>query len=132
MSDLSVLENVLLPLMPRFTSLKKARARAQQALADVGIEALAASPAAQLSGGQRQRVALARALVGRPDYLLADEPTAHQDDHGAQTVIDVLAAARARGAVVVVTAHDPRLVECALADQRFHLADGKLRTVDAP
>lgn len=132
MTDLTVLENVLLPLMPRLTRLEKARAWAQQALADVGAEALAATRAAHLSGGQRQRVALARALVGRPDYLLADEPTAHQDATGARRVIDVLAAARDRGAVVVVTAHDPRLVECGLADQRLHLADGRLGAVPEP
>ncbi len=130
LADLSVLENVMLPLVPRFSRLEKARERALAALAAVGADDLAPAPITTLSGGQRQRVALARAVVGRPDYLLADEPTAHQDDAGAEFVTGVLRAARDRGAVVVATAHDPRLVSGGLADVRYHLAAGRLERID--
>ena len=126
LGDLTVHENVLLPLVPRFRRLERARARVEQALQAVDADALSRAPVGTLSGGQRQRVALARAVVGEPDYLLADEPTAHQDNDGANRVIAVLDAARARGAVVVVTAHDPRLIEGVGPDQHFHLADGRL------
>ena len=134
LNDLTVLENVMLPLVPRLTKLHRARQRTLQALAEVGADDLAGASVSALSGGQRQRVGLARALVGRPDYLLADEPTAHQDDAGANRVVDVLAAVRARGAVVVVTAHDPRLVESGIADRRFHLVEARLEasTNDTP
>lgn len=126
LTDLTVLENVMLPLVPRFTRLDKARHRARLALEEAGASQLAGAAVATLSGGQRQRVALARAVVGRPDYLLVDEPTAHQDNAGTARVIDVLRKARDRGAVVVVTAHDPRLIDADLADQRLRLVEGRL------
>ncbi|MEO1336051.1 MAG: ATP-binding cassette domain-containing protein [Myxococcota bacterium] len=130
LDDLSVVENVMIPLIPRFTRLGRAEARARAALAEVDAEPLATAAVSGLSGGQRQRIGLARAVVTRPDYLLIDEPTAHQDDAGAQKVAALLTSAKDRGAVVIATAHDPRLVDCGVADQRFHLADGRLAPID--
>lgn len=124
--ELTVLENVLLPLVPKRGRAAEARAAARAALARLDVEGLAGSPVGALSGGQRQRVALARALAGAPRYLLADEPTAHQDAGGTEVVLAALAAARAAGAVVVVTAHDPRLVDADLADDRWRLVEGRL------
>jgi putative ABC transport system ATP-binding protein len=125
-SGLSVLENVILPLIPRGRSLAALRAAGHEVLAELGLADLAGASADRLSGGERQRVALARALVGRPDFLMADEPTAHQDPGNAARVLQVLAACRTRGAAVVVAAHDPRVVGAGVADRRWHLAAGRL------
>ncbi len=125
MPELTVLENVVLPLVPRRVALAAARAQAHAALAAVGAEPLAARSARALSGGEKQRVALARALVATPRFVLADEPTAHQDDAASARVIAALAAARDRGAVVVVAAHDPRLVAHPAVDRRLALAGGR-------
>ncbi len=126
LSELSVLENVMLPLVPQRRRVQQARAEAQAALEAFGVQGLAGAQVGALSGGQRQRVGLARAVAATPSYLLADEPTAHQDAEGADVVMTQLSQARSRGAVVVVTAHDPRLIDAAWADVRWHLADGAL------
>jgi putative ABC transport system ATP-binding protein len=123
---LSALENVIVPLVPRGRPIAELRTSGLSALEAVGAAALAPEPAGALSGGERQRVALARALVGRPGFLLVDEPTAHQDAAGAERIAGVLSEAAARGAVVVVSAHDPRLLEAGLAGRRFDMRDGTL------
>ena len=125
-SELSVLENVILPLVPRAASLTALRAAGREVLAQLALAHLAGAQASQLSGGERQRTALARALVGRPDFLIADEPTAHQDPANAEGVLQALAALRRRNAVVVVAAHDPRVVAAGVADHRWRLDAGRL------
>jgi putative ABC transport system ATP-binding protein len=109
--ELTALENVMVPLLPRYMSVSALRARARSALERTAAADLAPRPSGELSSGEQQRVALARALVTGPSYLLADEPTAHQDDHGTATVLNALTEEAARGAAVVVTSHDPRLTE---------------------
>jgi putative ABC transport system ATP-binding protein len=109
--ELTALENVMVPLLPRRTSLSAARAQAGSALDRVAAANLAARCSGELSAGQQQRVAFARALVTSPAYLLADEPTAHQDDDGASTMLRALTEEAGRGATVVVTSHDRRLTE---------------------
>ena len=71
-------------------------------------------------------IGLARALVGAPDYLLVDEPTAHQDDDRTEQVLGVLRTAAARGAVVVAVGHDARLRDADGVGLRFLLAEGRL------
>lgn len=126
LDDLSALENVLLPLVPRGLRVADARTRARAALAELASEALAPARAGVLSGGERQRVALARALVVRPRWLLVDEPTSHQDDASAERVVAALGRARDGGAGVVVTAHDPRLVAASVIDDRWRLDAGRI------
>lgn len=124
--DLSVLENVLLPLVPLAASRAEWRRRAVAALDRVAVKHLADRAVWQLSTGEAQRVGLARALVGDPRFLLADEPTAHQDDAAVRIVADVLADASADGRVVVVTSHDPRWIDGGAAGGRFLLQEGRL------
>ncbi len=126
LGDLSAVENVLLPLIPRGGGLAECRPAALAALGRLKVGPLAEEAARNLSGGERQRVAIARALVSRPSFVFADEPTAHQDGARAGEILETLAATAAAGAVVVVTAHDPRLLETATSADRFYLAHGRL------
>jgi ABC-type lipoprotein export system ATPase subunit len=127
--DLTVLENVMLPLIPRGRSLSDIRRRAGGCLERAGMSHLAGQPAAILSGGEGQRAALARALAVDPRFLIADEPTAHQDDEGAAIVMAALRAERDRGAAVVVAGHDHRLLAAGVADRRYRLASGRLASL---
>lgn len=124
--ELTALENVMLPLVPRALSLSQARARAFAELERFGVQALARRSMGGLSGGERQRITLARALVGRPRYLFADEPTAHQDTAGSALILDRLAAARADGVTVVVVSHDARVRDANVSDRVWQLAAGRL------
>lgn len=127
--DLSVAENLLLPLIPRNLDWQHMQRDIQRQLAATGLAAVAQTPVHALSGGQRQRLALARALVGRPRFLLADEPTAFQDDDQTARIGDLLAAAAQSGAVVVICSHDPRLKAARHVDRRYRLVDGTLSVV---
>ncbi len=124
--DLSAAENVLLPLVPRPGDLATKGEAVRRALEDLEVAAFADQAARDLSGGERQRVALARALVGEPEILLLDEPTAHQDDAHSARILEIVGAARDRGAIVVVASHDPRVLGAGLADQVGRLEDGRL------
>lgn len=126
--DLTVAENVLAPLVPRAMPARRKHDACATALASLDLAPLAARPASDLSGGERQRVALARALVGDPGFLFADEPSAHQDDAHLALVVGQLAAARARGALVVLATHDPRLLDSGLCDRIVRLAAGRCTT----
>jgi ABC-type lipoprotein export system ATPase subunit len=125
--DLSVLENVLIPMIPRALPLGRSQRRALNLLEKLDISHLADEKTATLSGGERQRVAIARALVSRPNFVFADEPTAHQDPQGAETVLQVLAEACGWDAVVVVAAHDIRLLQNAHPARHYRLENGALK-----
>ena len=120
--DLTVAENLLLPMIPRQIAWSRMQAEIFRQLAAADLSAFADAPASTLSGGQRQRLAIARALVDRPRFILADEPTAFQDDrHAAQIRAQLCHSAR-EGAVVVICSHDPRLRAANEIDRRYHLA----------
>jgi putative ABC transport system ATP-binding protein len=127
--DLSVAENLLLPLIPRGIAWSRMQGDIDRQLVEAGLPDLAAVPAGSLSGGQRQRLAVARALVGRPCFILADEPTAFQDDAHTARIGRQLDAAAREGAVVVICSHDPRLREGHDIQRRFHLAEKTLTPV---
>lgn len=124
--DLTVAENLLLPMVPRQITWSRMQKEILRQLADADLSALANSPASALSGGQRQRLALARALVARPRFILADEPTAFQDDHHAAQIRTQLCRTAREGAVVVICSHDPRLRSSSGIDRRYHLASASL------
>ena len=127
-SLLTAAENVALPLQapgrPR-TSRGEVRRRAADALAGVGLDAVAEHLVEALSGGQQQRVAVARALVTRPALLIADEPTAALDAENREHVADLLFALPATGTSVVIATHDTTLA--ARADRVLRVESGRIR-----
>jgi putative ABC transport system ATP-binding protein len=123
--DMSVFENVELPLTYRNDlSRRERRELVVAALGEVEMSHRQKHFPAQLSGGQQQRVAIARALVGRPDVLLADEPTGNLDSRNARMVMDLLAGLHSQGSTIVMVTHDPRSAE--QAERQISLFDGKV------
>ncbi|MFI2652388.1 ABC transporter ATP-binding protein [Micromonospora fulviviridis] len=121
--ELSLRDNVELPL--RLVGAKDAAAAAQELLEEFEIAAVASRRPGQVSGGQAQRAAVARALVHRPEVVFADEPTGALDSVSGELVLDALtAAARRRGAAVVVVTHEARVA--AYADRTLLLRDGRV------
>jgi putative ABC transport system ATP-binding protein len=122
--DLTVFENVELPLVYREMPAAERREWVREALRKVGMEHRTNHYPAQLSGGQQQRVAVARALVGRPLVLLADEPTGNLDSRNGDAVIKLLCELHAGGATICMVTHDPRYADH--ADRTVHLFDGRI------
>jgi ABC-type lipoprotein export system ATPase subunit len=126
LNDVTLLENVLLPCVPRPERWPAALGEARRLLERLGLGALEAVAPARLSGGERQRAALARALIGHPRFLLLDEPSAFQDDGRIAGLLGLLAEATGQGGCVVVCSHDPRLAAADLFQSRYRLAQGRL------
>ncbi len=125
--DLSVFENVELPLTYRGMNPKERRQRTTDALERVGMAHRAKHLPSQLSGGQQQRVAIARAVAGEPVILLAYEPTGNLDSKSGEAVMELLRELHAGGATICMVTHDPRYARH--ADRCMYLFDG--RVVDA-
>ncbi|MGI8664046.1 MAG: ABC transporter ATP-binding protein [Acidimicrobiales bacterium] len=122
---LDVTENVALPLLLGGEPDATARAAAAAVLDMLGLAALGNKLPEELSGGQQQRVAVARVLAGRPQLILADEPTGQLDHNAAGQVIDaLLRVARELGAALVISTHDP--VIAARLAERWEMRDGSL------
>jgi ABC-type lipoprotein export system ATPase subunit len=127
-SEFTVLENVMLPMVPRENSISQLRKLAWEALDTFEISHLANQKVEPLSGGEKQRVSIARAIISRPAILIADEPTAHQDDQGAAMIIDKFAGWKLPDTIVIVAAHDPRWAEHGkFVDKHLLLKNGRLR-----
>jgi putative ABC transport system ATP-binding protein len=122
--DLTVYENVELPLTYRGMASAERKEKVQHALERVEMAHRAKHYPAQLSGGQQQRVAVARALVGDPMILLADEPTGNLDSKNGDSVMDLLQDIHATGATICMVTHDPRYANH--AERTVHLFDGKI------
>jgi putative ABC transport system ATP-binding protein len=124
-SDLSVLDNVLVPLLYRRMSNGDRRRRALAVLDRVGLGSRVHHFPSQLSGGQQQRVAIARAIVGQPNILLADEPTGNLDSQMGDEVMAVLKDLnQADGTTVVMVTHDQQKAD--QTDRVLRLFDGRL------
>jgi putative ABC transport system ATP-binding protein len=122
--DLSVYENVELPLTYRSMPSSERRKRVQEALEKVNMAHRMKHYPSQLSGGQQQRVAVARALAGSPSILLADEPTGNLDSHNGEAVMELLKQLHQEGATICMVTHDTRFAR--QADRTIHLFDGKV------
>lgn len=126
--DLTVYENVELPLTYRGMGASERKDRVHAALERVGMAHRVNHYPAQLSGGQQQRVAVARAIVGKPLILLADEPTGNLDSKNGGAVMDLLGELHSDGATICMVTHDPRYAH--VAERAVHLFDGKLVSED--
>jgi putative ABC transport system ATP-binding protein len=122
--DLTVFENVELPLTYRSMASAERKKRVQEVLERVGMAHRMKHYPSQLSGGQQQRVAVARALVGQPSILLADEPTGNLDSKNSEAVVDLLRQLHREGATICMVTHDPRYAS--IADRTIHLFDGRI------
>jgi putative ABC transport system ATP-binding protein len=122
--NLTALENVYYPLIPRRVPRGERRRRGEVFLERFGIGSKRDVRAGELSGGEQQRVAIARALAGHPEALLADEPTSNLDAETASLLLSALRELRQEGKTVVVASHDPRVIE--LASATLALAEGRL------
>ena len=122
--DLTVFENVELPLTYRGTTSGERVKRVREALAKVGMSHRARHLPSQLSGGQQQRVAVARALVGQPSILLADEPTGNLDSKNGEAVMELLRELHREGSTICMVTHDPRFARH--ADRSVRLFDGRI------
>src|SRR5437016_2087892 len=122
--DLSVFENVELPLTYRGMSAGDRKALVTEALERVGMAHRGKHLPSQLSGGQQQRVAVARALAGRPAILLADEPTGNLDSRNGEAVMQLLRELHQGGATICMVTHDERFAQH--ADRTVHLFDGQI------
>ena len=122
--DLTVFENVELPLTYRGMNAAERKQRVTQALERVGMAHRMKHYPSQLSGGQQQRVAVARALGGKPAILLADEPTGNLDSKNGEAVMELLRELHREGATICMVTHDPRFARH--ADRQVHLFDGRI------
>ena len=125
MPKMDALDNVALPLLYAGVPLKERRERAAEALKAVGLEERMNFLPNQMSGGQCQRVAIARAMVGKPDLLLADEPTGALDTKAGNQIMEIFRQLSEDGMTIIMITHEPSIAAC--ADKTYHILDGELR-----
>src|SRR5713226_5614757 len=122
--DLTVYENVELPLTYRSMAAAERKKRVQEVMERVGMAHRMKHYPSQLSGGQQQRVAVARALVGQPSILLADEPTGNLDSKNSEAVMDLLRELHRGGTTICMVTHDQRYAN--FAERTIHIFDGRV------
>nr|WP_205762508.1 cell division ATP-binding protein FtsE [Magnetospirillum aberrantis] len=130
LDHLSALDNVALPLRVRGVKESEVQKHVPELLGWVGLaDHLNAKPST-LSGGQKQRVAIARAVIGRPDLLLADEPTGNVDDHIAMRLLHLFEELNKLGTTIVIATHNEGLVQRFAHHKRLHLEHGTVSKVE--
>ena len=127
--DVSVIENVMLPLFPMDIGVKEIKARAESILEDLNILNKKNMKVKRLSGGEQQRVAIARALMNHPEIILADEPTAHLDTKLSEELLDILKNMNAQGKVIIIGTHDPLVYESSFIHRIIEMRDGMVQQV---
>jgi len=124
LSRLTALQNVALPMLYRGLSEEESEQLALEALAHVNMRHYAKRRPTQLSGGQQQRVAIARALIGKPDVILADEPTGALDSQTSQEIMDLFHALHQEGRTLILITHEEQVAaQCA---RKITLTDGRV------
>jgi len=127
---MDALDNVALPLLYADVPLKERRERAGEALKAVGLGERIHFFPNQLSGGQCQRVAIARAIVGKPQLLLADEPTGALDTKAGNQIMEIFRRLSDEGMTIIMITHEPSIAAC--ADKTYRILDGELHTREEP
>ena len=125
-SELSIAENVEIPLLYRGIPAAERRERAIESLRIVGLENRVSHRPSELSGGQQQRAAIARALVGQPAILMADEPTGNLDSQTGKSILETFEALHAKGLTLIMVTHDDRIAD--RCERVVRLADGLLES----
>lgn len=127
--NVSVIENVLLPLYPLKTGISEMRERGNRVLGDLGIREKWHLKVNRLSGGEQQRVAIARALINEPDVIIADEPTAHLDRQLSLDLLKILEELNREGKTVVIATHDPIVYDHPFVKRIVEMRDGRIQGV---
>jgi len=127
---MDALDNVALPLLYADVPLKERRERAEEVLKGVGLGERIHFFPNQLSGGQCQRVAIARAIVGKPQLLLADEPTGALDTKAGNQIMEIFRRLSDEGMTIIMITHEPSIAAC--ADKTYRILDGELHTREEP
>ena len=125
-SGVSVLENVMLPGYPTARSLGRIRQRALFLLETLEILSKAQEPVQSLSGGEQQRAAIARALINEPEFVIADEPTAHLDTDLAWQFLEIVVRLKDQGKTVLMGSHDPILFNSTVIDRVIEMRYGRV------
>ncbi len=124
--DVTVLENVLLPLYPQDIPISEMLKRGKTLLAQFGIESKQNTKVYKLSGGEQQRVAIARALITNPEIVIADEPTAHLDSKLSIDLLSILDEIHRMGKTILIATHDPLVYTHPLISRTISMRDGRI------
>jgi putative ABC transport system ATP-binding protein len=124
--DLSVLDNITLPLLPLGVSPKERKQRARKLMEQLSITHRENFPAGQISGGELQRVAIARALINNQPIILADEPTAHLDSRLSMEFMSIMTNLKNSGKTILIASHDPLVAEHPDIDRIISIKDGQI------
>jgi putative ABC transport system ATP-binding protein len=127
--DISVIENVMLPLYPGDTKLAVIKSRAEGILEKLDILKKKDFKVQMLSGGEQQRAAIARALINEPEVILADEPTAHLDTKLSEDLIEILNSLQKDDKTIIIATHDPLVYEREFVNRVIEMRDGMVKTV---
>lgn len=122
----TVLENVMVPAYPTRASNRHIRQRAQALLEQLEISSKAGQRAEFLSGGEQQRAAIARSLINDPEFVIADEPTAHLDTSLAGRFLDIALELKKAGKTLLLASHDPLICQSEIVDRVIELRDGRI------
>ncbi len=124
--DLSVRDNILLPLYPTELKTAEMQKRAGEILESLDLASKQKMKVRQLSGGEQQRAAIARALINRPQIIIADEPSAHLDSKLTEELLAILTRLKTEGKTIIIATHDPSIYQHELIDRSYLMHDGSL------
>jgi putative ABC transport system ATP-binding protein len=127
--DVSVCDNVMLPLLPTDIKPSELRKRAEKALDDLNMFGRKDFLVRRISGGEQQRTAIARALINNPEIILADEPTAHLDTHLSEEFLSMMRKLQDQGKTIVIATHDPLVYEKEYVNLIIEMRDGMVRDI---